>query len=612
MSAGTTSREICARCGTAISERGAMRGVCPRCLLLGVLDEEHEGGSLGAASGDREKTERAVTFGAELPRNIAEPAPSTRLDRHLPMHATPTGHSSPPAAHEALGLLDADGEPTMTEVSPPPPIINGHRVLRPIGEGGMGIVYLGHHVQLDKPVAIKLLRAEYRRNAELVKRFFDEAHAAVAIGSQHIVDITDLGRLDDGTPYFIMEWLDGQNLKQLLAAEGPLEARRALRILSQVASAIGPAHQLRIVHRDLKPENIFLIRRPDNPEFVKVLDFGIAKLMGDDPRTRRTRTGTVVGTVDYMSPEQCRGRSDQIDHRADIYSIGVMLYQMVTGRLPFEGEAFGEVMEQHLISTPVAPSLRRPGIAAGVDNVVLKAMSKAPVDRQRSVEELVEELRGAVAGHRTAEVQTRVVPVQLAPVQLAPAVTQVLVTSPVRSRRAVMIAVIAVGLGIVGVAMLRMANRAPVPVPRVAQAVEVTAPVVIAAPSPEPENVADRPSAPPSKIETQGKKSSPKPTTRKPVPAAPDPPPTIVAVPAPPESVTVHVSEPSGLTVRVNGKQQHGKTPCDLRLEGDGPFDVEFSGTAIEPVTLHFDDLADVRRHESRLRRVDVTVEKRR
>jgi eukaryotic-like serine/threonine-protein kinase len=270
-----------------------------------------------------------------------------------------------------------------------------YTVKQKLGEGGMGSVYLAEHPHIGKKVALKVLHAEFASNNDVVARFFTEAKAVNDIGHPNIVDIVDYGVLTqaagDGLVYFIMEFLPGHTLTDLVRAEAPLPPERALNIAAQVADALAASHKCSIVHRDLKPDNIMLAQRGRERDFVKLLDFGIAKLTGDQPGSRKTRTGLVMGTPAYMSPEQCEGRGN-IDHRSDIYSLGIVIYEMITGRVPFYGDGYGEVLVQHLTSNPVPPTTIRAMIPPHVEKVVLKAMEKRPENRFPTMDEMVKAL----------------------------------------------------------------------------------------------------------------------------------------------------------------------------------------------------------------------------
>lgn len=277
--------------------------------------------------------------------------------------------------------------------------IGNYQVTAKLGEGGMGSVYLAEHPLIGKKVALKVLHAEFASNQDVVTRFFNEAKAVNDIQHPNIVDIVDYGMLNDGhgqpMVYFIMEFLDGNALADVIRNQSPLSPERALSICLQIADALGASHHAGIIHRDLKPDNVILITRGREADFAKVLDFGIAKLTGDHPGSRRTRTGIVMGTPAYMSPEQCEGRGN-IDHRTDVYALGVVLYEMLTGRVPFQGEGYGEVLVQHLTQPPTRPSTIRGVIPPHVEAIVLKALEKHPDLRFPTMEEFMKALADPV------------------------------------------------------------------------------------------------------------------------------------------------------------------------------------------------------------------------
>jgi eukaryotic-like serine/threonine-protein kinase len=277
--------------------------------------------------------------------------------------------------------------------------IGNYLVTQKLGEGGMGSVYLAEHPHIGKKVALKVLHAEFSSNEEVVSRFFHEAKAVNDIQHPNIVDIVDYGVLQHGAGhdrlvYFIMEYLAGGTLSQLIRNESPLPPERTFAIALQVADALAASHRCSIVHRDLKPDNIILGQRGRERDFVKLLDFGIAKLTGDQPGSRRTRAGIVMGTPAYMSPEQCDGRG-AVDHRTDIYAMGIVLYEMLVGRVPFLGEGYGEVLVQHLTQPPVRPSQFRM-LSPHVEAVVLKALEKRPDMRYPTMEDMMRALADPV------------------------------------------------------------------------------------------------------------------------------------------------------------------------------------------------------------------------
>jgi serine/threonine-protein kinase len=274
------------------------------------------------------------------------------------------------------------------------------RVTGFIGEGAMASVYRAVQAAEPREVALKIMHAQLISDATFVGRFKREARAAAKIEHPASVKIVDYG-VDDGTLYIAMELLAGQDLFETLVLERRLSEARAANILIQVADALVAAHDKGIVHRDLKPENIMILRGDHEGERVKVLDFGIAKILeadtpsGDSAPSSTlnvlTSVGTVVGTPAYMSPEQCRG--DPIDHRSDIYTAGIVLYQLVTGRLPFAGDNAMDLAVKHVRTPPTPPSEVVPGIHPGLAELILKALSKWPAQRQQSAAELRDGLR---------------------------------------------------------------------------------------------------------------------------------------------------------------------------------------------------------------------------
>ena len=266
--------------------------------------------------------------------------------------------------------------------------IGNYTLTAKLGEGGMGVVYLAEHPVIGRKVAMKAIHPELSRNPEVVSRFVTEAKSVNQIGNEHIVDIHDFGTTGDGEFYFIMEFLQGEALSDQLRRQAPLDPTRALAIAAQVADALGASHQHGIIHRDLKPENIFLITRGHTSDFVKVLDFGLAKLtQGEEKATHKTRTGSVMGTPYYMAPEQCEGRAN-IDHRADIYSLGVILFEMVTGKVPFGGEGYGEIIVKHITAPVPSPRAINPLLPPSVEAIILRALAKRREERFQTMEEL--------------------------------------------------------------------------------------------------------------------------------------------------------------------------------------------------------------------------------
>jgi eukaryotic-like serine/threonine-protein kinase len=304
--------------------------------------------------------------------------------------------------------------------------VGNYRLLDVIGRGGMGTVYRGEHIYIGRPVAVKILHAQFARYQEAVNRFLREARAASSINHPNIVDVTDFGPTPDHGVYFVMEYIEGESLEDLIAREAPIALHRAINIINQLASALGRAHELGVIHRDLKPENVMLAARPGRRDlirfvnvdeenrrfviereefydFVKILDFGIAKVLeqpdagiGHTGATSAGHTiaGAVFGTPEYMSPEAAQGLP--VDHRSDVYSLGILFYDMLVGHVPFEAEAAADVMQQQIHKPPVPPRRARPDaeITEAAERLILKALAKKPADRQQTMDDLRAELQG--------------------------------------------------------------------------------------------------------------------------------------------------------------------------------------------------------------------------
>jgi serine/threonine-protein kinase len=271
-----------------------------------------------------------------------------------------------------------------------------YRIDERLSEGGMGTVYRGTHVLMDKTVAVKVLRKSLAADEKIVARFSREARAASKILHPHALSVTDFGEDENGTVFLVMEFLNGVTLKDVIRQDGPMSLPRVVEIMRQVGSALDEAHSQGVVHRDLKSDNIMLLAAMTG-DYAKVLDFGIAKIKepegGYDPGL--TSPDLVIGTPQYMSPEQC-SQSPDIDARSDIYSLGVILYEMFVGHVPFLGESPTAIMLKHL-QHPVPSVLdERPDLPPAVDKVIQKAMQKRPENRYASIGELVEDLSVAV------------------------------------------------------------------------------------------------------------------------------------------------------------------------------------------------------------------------
>ena len=262
----------------------------------------------------------------------------------------------------------------------------------------MGEVYLAEHPSIGRQVAIKVLRSELGHDEQALARFVNEARAANSIRHPNIIEILDSGVTENGISYLVMELLQGESLTTRIRRRGRLSSQEAVILANQTASALGAAHAKGIVHRDLKPDNLFVVPDPTNPglEHIKVLDFGIAKLQTNvNPQHVKTRTGSLMGTPVYMSPEQCLG-TKEIDWRSDIYSLGAILYEMLTGQPPFVSEGFGALLNMHLNQAPTPLRQIEPSVSPGLDEAVLKMLAKKPEDRFQSMAEVQSCLAAAV------------------------------------------------------------------------------------------------------------------------------------------------------------------------------------------------------------------------
>jgi eukaryotic-like serine/threonine-protein kinase len=269
-----------------------------------------------------------------------------------------------------------------------------YRIDKILGAGGMGVVVAAHHIQLDERVAIKFLLPAALHNKEAVTRFAREARAAVKIKSEHVVRVSDVGTLETGAPYMVMEFLEGSDLSSWLANKGPLPVEQAVEFVLQACEAIAEAHALGIVHRDLKPANLFVLKRPGGSLSVKVLDFGISKVTGlgaSGPDLSMTKTSSVMGSPLYMSPEQMQSSKDA-DARSDIWALGVILYELLTGRPPFEADAMPELVVKILTANPVPIRNLRADAPGGIERVIYKALEKDRGRRYATVGELAHDL----------------------------------------------------------------------------------------------------------------------------------------------------------------------------------------------------------------------------
>ena len=273
-----------------------------------------------------------------------------------------------------------------------------YELIRLVGEGGMGAVYEAKHKLIGRRLAVKFLHSQYTTNEEVVLRFQREAQAAAAIGHENIIEVTDMGQTNDGAPFLVMEFLDGCDVRHLLKRSGALSIEEASEIMVQSLSALEAAHRAGIIHRDLKPENIFLIEKFECKRFVKLLDFGISKFRTLDEGTQGlTQTGTVLGTPYYMSPEQANG-SGEIGIKSDIYSMGVILFQMLTGRLPFEAPNYNALLVKILTEAPPDPLDYKPDLPQEIVSIIRCAMAKDTSVRFSTCAEFRERLLSYVPG----------------------------------------------------------------------------------------------------------------------------------------------------------------------------------------------------------------------
>lgn len=351
------------------------------------------------------------------PADASSSTTGTRLAAGTPAPAAAQDAPAVPNDGTRLRVVTvAPGNPSFPDLEAPSrdrrdpyvgSVIDGrYRVETVVGEGGMGVVYRCVHTIIGKKLALKVLRSDLARDNEVTERFLNEARAASAIGNPHIIDISDFGKFADGAAYFVMEFLTGRALNAPSENGQRMPIDRVLHVARQLGEGLAAAHSAGIVHRDLKPDNIFLIERGAEKDFVKILDFGIAKVSTSEGKL--TRAGAVFGTPHYMSPEQAAGAS--VDHRGDIYSVGVILFELISGKVPFEADNFMGVLTQHMYKPP--PSLRDaladPEILPeGLEAIVKKCLAKRPEQRYGSMAEFVADIDKVAAGLRPAAARDR-------------------------------------------------------------------------------------------------------------------------------------------------------------------------------------------------------------
>jgi eukaryotic-like serine/threonine-protein kinase len=457
--------------------------------------------------------------------------------------------------------------------------VGNYHVRAKLGEGGMGMVFMAEHPLIGRKVAIKVISPAYAANPEAVSRFFTEAQAVNRIGHANIVDVTDFGQTPDGECYCVMEFLSGQSLADRMKTSR-LSLVEALHIATQVCDALSASHTNNILHRDLKPDNIFLTKRGGDPSFVKVLDFGLAKLTTEEKVGHKTRAGTVMGTPYYMSPEQCMGKGT-IDSRADVYSVGVILFEMVTGRVPFTGEGYGEVLVKHMTEMPAPVRSLNPQCPEWLEGVIAMCLAKNADARIASMSQLHDFLSHGMAS--TPELSlpayagglpqpSRQSFPQLAPISHPPPAhpttlglssgeSSVVSHPPRPPRRTGLFIGAGLGLLLAGGAAAFLATRSS------------GAPATQAAVPTEGLEAVDPPSVPPPAIQP-------------PVVAAPVSAPPVVQAPVVPQKVGVQLeSEPAGVTVTLGGKSI-GVTPFEWSTDpSDTPVTLTFAIEGYQPRT---------------------------
>ena len=492
--------------------------------------------------------------------------------------------TTPPGVTMALGGAPDAGLPPL----PPEPDLTGtllldrYRLLRKLGVGGMGTVYEAEHVTIKKRCAIKILNPEYAHRGELVERFLQEARAASMIAHENVVEITDFGATPTGSVFFVMEMLVGEDLAETIKRDGPLPWSRSAAITLQICRALQAAHDKGIIHRDMKPENCFRIERSGNPDFIKVLDFGIAKVTGEDTGAARlTSTGMIFGTPTYMSPEQAQGM--RVDHRADIYAVGVILYELCTGKVPFYADNFMGILTKHMFEEPPAPSVVAPqaDISPEIEAVILKAMQKDRDLRFQTLRELSDAILDVGTGAAPVDVipERRSRPITGAQTQFqrpstAPPLAPTTVETVAPRRRGlgtVLLALAAVAGGGWATALLMRDDPPPQPAPK------DTPPVAVAAPDP------------------------PKPVEPPPPKPAEDPKP--VEDPAPAGvRVIVATNAPAEVWDAAGATRLGATGDAGLQLAGAGPYDLLLRAAQFDDLKITIPAATDGQRFEYTLK----------
>jgi serine/threonine-protein kinase len=344
--------------------------------------------------------------GAPATPAVKKPVPNVAFDQTIAPTSMPTGNTPQPVSRPVTAA-----KPVAKQPEPEPfdgdltgkLLNNRYQVEQKIGEGGFGAVYRAKQTGMGRTVALKVLHARMAKDAQVIGRFKREAQASSALRAPHTVQVYDFDQSPEGVMYLSMEMLQGKSLHAILKEEGALEPIRMAKVMDGIADSLGEAHGQGIVHRDIKPENIYLEPRP-TPDFVKVLDFGIAKIVSGDGLQQSgpalTAAGQTLGTLEYMSPEQLMGA--QLDGRSDLYALGILSYEMMTGALPFPAKTPGEMITAHLKTVPPPPSKAKPqaGIPPLMDQIILKLLEKSRDKRYKDTAELRGELARVIAGEQ--------------------------------------------------------------------------------------------------------------------------------------------------------------------------------------------------------------------
>jgi hypothetical protein len=457
-------------------------------------------------------------------------------------------------------------------VAPGAIVAGKYRLDSVIGEGGMGAVWAATHTGLGQAVAIKFISKEFVTSPEALRRFDAEAKAAAQLRSRNVVQVFDNGTLEDGTPYIAMELLRGENVHGRVHRAGPVPLKDAVEILAQCCKALGRAHAAGITHRDIKPDNIFLAQTDEEGILVKVLDFGIAKFATGPNDHGSTRTGAVLGTPLYMSPEQARGLKT-IDHRTDLYSLGLVAYTMLTGNLAFSSESFGDLLLQ--ICTAPLPSLcaNAPWLPAAMDLWFQRACAREPADRFGSAQEFAEALRVACDGTVRASALPDSLLQQAAPLAGNPAHAVSIGTASGMSRSGdlvgapaasknkgalVALAAVVVLGAIAAAALITFAKRGHPP-ESVAAGAALAAPPPSVVPAAEPPSATASLAAPPEVAPSATASAAAAVGTGAVVPAHPT-----ASPPSAGHSPSVHAANPPGVQPPPAGPHAPGAKPIDL------------------------------------------------